>query len=255
MAKVINDLLGYDGLKIIQDSEMFNFSLDSTLLADFVTINPQDKTILDIGTGNGFIPLFLTLKCNNKIDGIEIQQELVNMANESIKLNKLEDRINIICDDVRDYYKKIGVSKYDVITCNPPYFIYKETSNLNKNDYLTTARHEVTLNLDELLDSVRKLLKDNGTFSMVHRTERLLDILESFRKYGIEPKRIRFVYPKKSSTSSLLVLIEGKKSKKPGGLKILKPLYVHNENGQYSKEVLNIFNFKMEEYYAKTKKF
>lgn len=254
MSKVINDLLGYDGLKIIQDSEMFNFSLDSTLLADFVTINPQDKTILDIGTGNGFIPLFLTLKCQNVIDGIEIQQDLVEMANESIKLNKLENRINIINDDIRGYYKKIGVSKYDIITSNPPYFKYFETSNLNKNDYLTTARHEVTLNLDELLDSVRKLLKDNGTFAMVHRTERLLDILEAFRKYGIEPKRIRFVYPKKSSPSSLLVLIEGKKSKKQGGLKILKPLYVHNENGQYSKEVLNIFNFKMEEYYATSKK-
>ncbi|MBR2890796.1 MAG: tRNA1(Val) (adenine(37)-N6)-methyltransferase [Bacilli bacterium] len=243
MAEVVNDLLGYEGLKIIQDTEKFNFSLDSTLLADFVTINPQDKTILDIGSGNGFIPLFLTLKTNALIEGIEIQKELAEQSIRSVQLNNLSNQIIITNDDVRGYYKKVGVSKYDVITCNPPFFIYKETSNTNKNDYLTIARHEVTLNLDELLDSVKKLLKDNGTFAMVHRTERLLDILEAFRKYGIEPKRIKFVYPKKTSTESLLVLVEGKKSYKKGGLKILKPLYVHNLNGDYTKEVLKIFNY------------
>ena len=246
MAEVINDLLGYDGLKIIQNPEMFHFSLDSSLLGDFVTINPQDKRILDIGTGNGPIPLFLSLRTNALIDGIEIQGKLADLAARSVKLNNLEHQINIIHDDVRGYHKKVGVSKYDVITCNPPYFKHKEESNINKNDYLTLARHEITLNLDELLDSVRKLLKDNGTFAIVHRTERLLDILEAFRKYGIEPKRIRFVYPKKNSTHSLAVLIEGKKSKKAGGLKILPPLYVHNLNGTYTKEILRIFNYKQE---------
>lgn len=246
MVEVINDLLGYDGLKIIQNPEMFHFSLDSSLLGDFVTINPQDKRILDIGTGNGPIPLFLSLRTNALIDGIEIQGKLSDLAARSVKLNNLEHQINIINDDVRGYYKKVGVSKYDVITCNPPYFKHKEESNINKNDYLTLARHEITLNLDELLDSVKKLLKDNGTFAIVHRTERLLDILEAFRKYGIEPKRIRFVYPKKNSTHSLAVLIEGKKSKKAGGLKILPPLYVHNLNGTYTKEILRIFNYKQE---------
>ena len=246
MVEVINDLLGYDGIKIIQNPEMFHFSLDSSLLGDFVTINPQDKRILDIGTGNGPIPLFLSLRTNALIDGIEIQEKLADLAIRSVKLNNLENQITIINDDVRGYHKKVGVSKYDVITCNPPYFKHKEESNINKNDYLTLARHEITLNLDELLDSVKKLLKDNGTFAMVHRTERLLDILEIFRKYSIEPKRIRFVYPKKNSTHSLAVLIEGKKSKKQGGLKILPPLYVHNLNGTYTKEILRIFNYKQE---------
>ena len=246
MVEVINDLLGYDGLKIIQNPEMFHFSLDSSLLGDFVTINPQDKRILDIGTGNGPIPLFLSLRTASPIDAIEIQEKLADLAAKSVKLNNLENQIKIINDDVRTLHKKIGVSKYDVITCNPPYFKFKEESNINKNDYLTLARHEITLNLDELLDSVRKLLKDNGTFAMVHRTERLMDILEAFRKYSIEPKRIRFVYPKKSSTHSLAVLIEGKKSKKQGGLKILPPLYVHNLNGTYTKEILRIFNYKQE---------
>lgn len=244
MVEVINDLLGYDGIKIIQCPDMFHFSLDSTLLADFVTINLQDKRILDIGTGNCPIPLFLTLKTNSQIDAIEIQPELADLAKRSVELNSLQDQIHVINKDVRGYHKIIGVSKYDVITCNPPFFVLKEGSHINKNDYLTYARHEVSLSLDELLDSVRKLLKDNGTFAMVHRTERLLDILEVFRKYGIEPKRIRFVYPKKNSTSSLTVLIEGKKSKKKGALKILPPLYVHNLNGSYTKEILRIFNYK-----------
>ena len=243
MAEVINDLLGYEGLKIIQDTEKFNFSLDSTLLAEFVTINPQDKKILDIGCGNGFIPLFLTLRTNSLIEGIEIQKELVDSAKRSVTLNGLDNQIIITHNDVRGYHKIVGVSKYDVITCNPPFFPYSKTSHLNKNDYLTIARHEITLNIDSLLDSVKKLLKDNGTFAMVHRTERLIDILESFRKYGIEPKKIRFVFPKKTSSESLLVLIEGKKSNKKGGLKILKPLYVHNNNGYYTKEVLKIFNY------------
>ena len=243
MAEVINDLLGYEGLKIIQDTEKFNFSLDSTLLAEFVSVNPQDKKILDIGCGNGFIPLFLTLKTNAIIEGIEIQEELVDSARRSVKLNDLESQIYITHDDVRGYHKKVGVSKYDVITCNPPFFPYLETSRTNKNDYLTIARHELTLNLDSLLNAVKKLLKDNGTFAIVHRTERLIDILEYFRKYGIETNRIKFVYPKKTSTESLLVLIEGKKSTKKGGLKILKPLYVHNLNGEYTKEVLKIFNY------------
>ena len=246
MVEVINDLLGYDGLKIIQCPEMFHFSLDSSLLGDFVTVNPQDKRILDIGTGNGPIPLFLSLRTNSQIDGIEIQEKLADLAKRSVELNELSNQITIYNDDVRTFHKKIGVSQYDVITCNPPFFKHKDESHINKNDYLTLARHEITLNLDELLDSVKKLLKDNGTFAMVHRSERLLDILESFRKYNIEPKRIRFVYPKKNSTHSLAVLIEGKKSKKQGGLKILPPLYVHNLNGTYTKEILKIFNYKQD---------
>ena len=142
MTEVVNDLLGYEGLKIIQDTEKFNFSLDSTLLADFVTINPQDKTILDIGSGNGFIPLFLTLKTNALIEGIEIQKELAEQSIRSVQLNNLSNQIIITNDDVRGYYKKVGVSKYDVITCNPPFFIYKETSNTNKNDYLTIIKRQ-----------------------------------------------------------------------------------------------------------------
>ena len=243
MAEVINDILGYNGIKVIQDSNKFNFSLDSTLLANFVKINKPHLNILDIGCGNGFIPLFLSLKTNNHITGIDIQEELVDMAQRSVKLNKLEHQITILNKDIRTYYLEVGVSKFDIITSNPPYFPYLETNKFNKNDYLTIARHEIHLNINELLDAVRKLLKDNGTFYMVHRSDRLADIIEAFRNYGIELKRIQFVYPKRSSNDALLLLIEGKKTKKKGGLKVLKPLYVHKVNGDYSKEVLKIFNY------------
>lgn len=245
--EVINDLLGYPGLKIIQNPEMFNFSLDSTLLAYFTTINLLDKRILDIGCGNGFIPIFLTLKTKAKIEGIEIQEQLSDMARRSVALNNLDDQITIINDDVRGYHLKVGVSKYDVITCNPPYFIYKEDSRINKNDYLTIARHEVNLTLEELLDSAKKLLKDNGTFSLVHRSNRLSEIFILLDKYGFTPKRLQFVYPKKTDQESLICLIECKKSKNKGGLKILPPLYVHKKDGTYTKEVLKIFNYQKED--------
>lgn len=252
--EIVNDLLGYEGLKIIQRVDAFNFSLDSTLLADFVTINKRDKKIIDLGCGNGYIPIFTTLRTNsNEIYGVEIQEDIYDLAKRSVKINHLEDRIEIINDDMKNLPSRFGNSFFDVITCNPPYFKFKETSNTNQNDYLTIARHEVKITLEEVLNTVQKLLKEGGTFAMVHRTERLLDVLHAFRNKGIEPKKLRFVYPKKTSSESMMILIEGKKSKNQGGLKVLQPLYIYNKNGKYTKEVLNIFNYQ-EERYDKTKK-
>ena len=241
--EVINDLLGYEGLKIIQRPDIFNFSLDSTLLASFVTINSSDKKIIDLGTGNAPIPIFLTLRTKAQIYGVEIQEEIYDLAKRSVELNNLQEQITIINADAREMHKTLGVSSFDVVTVNPPYFPYIETSNINKNDYLTIARHEVYFNLDDVLLTSRRLLKDGGTLAMVHRAERMMDILETFRKYNIEPKRIRFVYPKQNSTEALAILVEGKKSGKKGSLKILKPLYVYNSKGKYTKEILSIFNY------------
>ena len=241
--EVINDLLGYEGLKIIQRPDIFNFSLDSTLLASFVTINNSDKKIIDLGTGNAPIPLFLSLRTKAHIYGIEIQEEIYDLATRSVELNNLQEQITIINADAREIHKVLGVSSFDVVTVNPPYFPYIESSNINKNDYKTIARHEVCFNLDEVLLTSRRLLKDGGTLAMVHRAERMMDILEAFRKYNIEPKRIRFVYPKQNSTEALAILIEGKKSGKKGSLKILKPLYVYNTKEKYTKEILSIFNY------------
>ncbi|MGI6729504.1 MAG: tRNA1(Val) (adenine(37)-N6)-methyltransferase [Bacilli bacterium] len=246
MKEVINDLLGYEGLKIIQRPDIFNFSLDSTLLASFATINKADKMIVDLGCGNAPIPLFLSLRTKAKIYGIEIQPEIADLAKRSVELNKLENQITILEEDIKNAYLKLGVSCFDVVTCNPPYFIYKETSNINKNDYLTIARHEVKITLAEVLISANRLLKEGGRLAMVHRTDRLIDVLDAFRKYGIEPKRLRFVYPKQSSKESLIILLEGMKSKGKGNLKVLPPLYVYNENNTYTDEILEIFRYRGE---------
>ena len=245
--EVVNDLLGYEGLKIIQRPDMFNFSLDSTILAYYVSINKTTKKIIDLGCGNGYIPIFLSLRTNALIHGVEIQEESYDLATRSVALNNLNNQINIYLGDMKEIHKHLGVAQYDVVTSNPPYFIYKEESLINANDYLTIARHEVKVTLDEVVHSANVLLKDGGTFAMVHRVERLMDILESFRKNKIEPKRILFVYPKTTSEEALVVFIEGKKSNKKGGLKILPPLYVYNEENKYTDKILKIFNYKKED--------
>ena len=245
--EVINDLLGYEGLKIIQRPDMFNFSLDSTILAYFVTINKTVKKIIDLGCGNAYIPIFLTLRTTALIHGVEIQEESFNLGKRSVELNNLTNQITLFNADMKEIHKTLGVAKYDVVTSNPPYFKYTDQSLTNVTDYLTIARHEVHITLDEVVHTANILLKDGGTFAMVHRVDRLMDILESFRKHHIEPKKLLFVYPKTNSEEALVVFIEGNKSKKQGGLKILPPLYVYNENNQYTKEILKIFNYPKEE--------
>ncbi|HHU80574.1 MAG: tRNA1(Val) (adenine(37)-N6)-methyltransferase [Bacilli bacterium] len=241
--EVINDLLGYEGLKIIQRPDTFNFTLDSTLLAHFVSINQNVKNIIDLGCGNGPIPLFLSLRTKAKIIGVELQREISDLAQRSVILNGLEEQITIYNDNVIGIAEKLGHNNFDIVTCNPPYFKYHKDSNINKNDYLTIARHEVTLKLEDVLNEAKRLLKDGGTLAMVHRAERLTDLLVAFRNAHMEPKRIRFVYPKKNSLECLAVLIEGKNSLNTGGLKILKPLYVYDENHKYTEEILEIFNY------------
>lgn len=237
--KVINDLLGYRNYKIIQDTDMFSFSLDSILLPNFVTLNKNIDKILDIGCGNAPIPLILSTKTKANIIGVEIQQEVYKMACESININNLNSQIKIINADINEYYKKIESDTFDVITCNPPFFKYKSTSNINDSDYKTLARHEVNLNLDQLFLIARKLLKNNGVISIVHRPERFVEIVEKMKKNNIEPKRVRFIYPKSDSEANIL-LIEGKKNGNPG-MKILPPLFVHLENGNYTKEIQKYF--------------
>lgn len=241
--EVVNDLLGYPGLKIIQRPDMFNFSLDSTILSYYVTINKRCKNIIDLGCGNGFIPIFLSLRTKSKIIGVEIQEELALLAKKSVKLNNLEEQIYILNDDLNDIYKKVGVSKFDVVTSNPPYFKYEEDSNINDSEYKTLARHEVKTNLDLVVKSASILLKDGGTFAIVHRASRLCDVLDTFKKYSIEPKRLLFVYPKVNK-DALAIFVEGIKSNKSGGLKVLPPLYVNDEFDKYTSEILDIFNYK-----------
>lgn len=237
--EVLNDLLNYNNLKIYQNTEMFSFSLDSILLPNFVTLNKNIKNILDIGSGNAAIPLILTTKTQAKITGIEIQEESYKLGKKSIEYNNLENRINIINDDIKEYAKNIESDSFDTITCNPPYFKVNDQSRFNDNDYKTIARHEVKLNLEDLFKIARKLLKNNGNIAIVHRPERLIDIIEEMKKNNIEPKKVQFVYPGLNKNANIL-LIEGIKNGKPG-LKILKPLYSHLENGEYTEEIKKFF--------------
>jgi len=237
--KVTNYLLGYKDLKIVQDNEMFNFSLDSVLLPNFVTINKKINKILDIGCGNAPIPLILTTKTDAKITGVEIQKEVYELALESININNKQEQINIVNKDINQYYKEIETDSFDVITCNPPFFKYIESSNINKNDYKTIARHEVKLNLNQLFTIARKLLKNNGVIAIVHRPERFVEVIEEMKNNNIEPKRVQFVYPKKNMEANIM-LIEGSKNGNPG-LKILPPIYTHLDNGEYSDEITKYF--------------
>lgn len=237
--KVINDLVYFDNLKIMQDNRFFNFSLDSVLLPNFVTINKSTKNILDLCTGNAPIPLILSKRTNAKIYGIEIQKEIYELAIESIKLNKLEDKINIINDNIKNIEQYFKIEFFDTITCNPPYFKCDKESNVNLEEVKAIARHEKEITLEEVISIASKYLKNKGNFALVHRTDRLIEIINLFQKYNVEPKKIRFIYPKQGSESNLF-LIEGIKCGKPG-LKLLSPLIVHDEEGNYSEEILKIF--------------
>lgn len=236
--KSVNHLLGYENLKIVQNKDHFCFSLDSVLLPNFVTVNKSVRKILDIGTGNAPIPLILSTKTDASIIGVEIQEKSVEMAKESIALNGLEHQINILQEDIRKC--NFETDQFDIITCNPPYFKVSEQSHFNDNDSKTIARHEVMLTLSDVLKISKKILKNQGVLGLVHRPERLVDILVEMRKNNIEPKKIQYVYPKRNQESHIL-LIEGKKNGN-AGLKVYPPLYVHNEDGSYTEEIKKYFS-------------
>jgi len=237
--KVLNDLVGYKNLKIYQDTNWFSFSLDSVLLPNFVTLNKNIKTVMDLCCGNAPIPLILSTKTDAKIIGVELQNDVYKLAKESISYNNLDNRIEILNMNIKDLKDKFTSDSIDVITCNPPYFKYLESSNINDDIHKVIARHEKEITLEQIIDISHYLLKNNGCLAMVHRTERLIEIISLFNKYGLEVKKIRFIYPKENSESNM-ILIEGRKNGNTG-LKVLSPLYVHNEDGSYKDEVLKMF--------------
>ena len=237
--EVINDLLNYNNLKIVQNTDWFNFSLDSVLLSDFIKVK-DDMKIIDFCTGNFPIPLILSTKIKTEIYAVELQKEVYDLGKKSIKINNLDNQIKLLNKDVKDLANIFETDTFDLITCNPPYFKIEEFSKLNDNSIKTIARHEKMINLENIFKLAKKLLKNNGKIAMVHRTDRLIDIIMEMKKNNIEPKRIRYIYPKEN-TKSNMVLIEGAKNGKPG-LIVEKPIIVHNENGNYKEEILKIFN-------------
>lgn len=240
MGKIeINDLVYFKDIKIVQNKDYFNFSLDSVLLPNFVEITKKTSKILDMCTGNAPIPLILSTKTTAKIYAIELQKEVYSLAEETIKINKLENQIKLINDNIKNLKKFFNTETFDIITCNPPYFKKKDGSVINENKVKSIARHEIEMELEDVMIISKALLKNEGSLVLVHRTERLIEIIELMKKHNIEPKRMRLIYPK-VNTESNLVLIDGRKNGKDG-LKILPPLYIHNEDNSYTKEVLEMF--------------
>ena len=243
MPIVLNELLGKPLLKIYQDTDLFNFSLDSILLADFVTITARTKNICDLCSGNAPIPLYLTLRSKAKMVGVEIQESVYDLGVKSVAYNGLDKQIELKLANLKGISNEIGKNCYEVVTCNPPFFKIGD-NNLNPNDGKAIARHEIMATLDDVIKEASLLLNTKGRFAMVHRPDRLLEILEVFKKYHIEPKRLRFVYPKINSECNH-ILIEGIKDGSSGGLVVLPPLIVY-ENEKWTKEVIRIYNCEKE---------
>ena len=234
------DDLELNNLKIIQKNDGFCFGIDSVLLSDFARKIKNNSKVLDLGTGTGILGILLCAKTNLKqITGIEIQKDIADMATRSIQLNNLQGKFDILNCNIKDIDKLLKIDSYDAIVTNPP---YKKTNSgkINENKTKLISRHEIEANLDDFIRISFKMLKDKGTLYMVHRAERIVDILSTMRKYKMEPKRIRFVYSNKNSESKL-VLLEATKNAKPF-VKIERPLYVYNENGDYTQELLQIYN-------------
>ena len=236
------DDLEYKGLKIIQDEDGFCFGVDSVLLSDYAKGIKKNSTVIDIGTGTGIISLLLCKKTElSKIYGIEIQEDVAEMAKRSIKLNGLEDKFEIININIKKIFEILEPHKYDVVVTNPPYK-KAETGVKSADKKQLISRHEVECTLEDIIENASKLLKDLGEFYMVHRAERLVDIMCLLRKYKLEPKNIRFVHSKVDDKPTL-ILIRAVRSAKEF-LKIDKPLIIYRNDGEYTDEILKIYDKK-----------
>lgn len=237
------DDLQFKNLKIIQKEEGFCFGIDAVLLSDFAKEMKKPDTVVDFCTGTGIIAILLSGKVEKikKIYAVEIQKDVAEMAARSVKLNNLEDKIEVLNRDLKEIDDVFNPGSVDAITVNPPYKA-ANSGIINDEDSLKIARHEICCTLEDILKQSAKLLKFGGSFYMVHRPERLVDIMFYMRKHKIEPKRIRLVHPNANAASNL-VLVEGVRGGKPF-LKLEKPLYVYDENGKYTDEILKIYNMK-----------
>ena len=232
------DDLQLKGLYLIQKRDGFKFGIDAVLLSDFAQVKKRHR-VMDLCTGTGIVPFLVYGKYEpQSVFGLEIQRDMVEMAERSVKLNSLEGRVQFINGDLKDIDSLKRLDRFDVVTVNPPYKL-NNSGILNPLDKLAIARHEVLCNLEDVIAASRVLLKDNGRMFIVHRPERLADIFTLMRKYKIEPKRVKMVHPKMGKAPNI-VLVEGQRD---GGayLKWEAPLYVYDENGRYTKEIDEIY--------------
>ncbi len=232
------DDLQVRGYKIIQNTDGFCFGMDAVLLANYVETKKNDQ-IIDLGTGTGIIPLIIDAKKRvKKIYGVEIQEQVADMAKRSVDLNCASERIEIVNIDLKDATERFGKNRYDTVVSNPPYMSVGE-GLLNEDDRKQISRHEIKCDIDDIAKIAGGLLRHNGRFYLVHRPYRLADIIVALRKYKLEPKTMRFVHPSVGKSPNL-VLIKAIKSAKPE-LRMEDPLYVYNEDGSYTDEINRIY--------------
>ena len=235
MTVVKNDLYDY-GLYIYQDEENFKFSLDSILLAEFVQVNNSDLVMVDFCTGNAPVPLILSTKTDNKIYGVELQKSIADLAKMSIKEDKIEDRIEIINDNIKNISNYFDAESVDIVTCNPPYFkVLSDESLVNINPVKAIARHELEMNMDDIMTSARFLLKNRGSLYIVHRCDRLEELIVCLNKYGFGVKKIQFVYSN-IDKEAIMVLVKAIKNGRIGSLKVASPIDI-----RYLDSYKNIF--------------
>lgn len=236
------DDLEFKNLKIIQNKDGFCFGIDSVLLADFAKNIKKGANVLDLGTGTGIISILLCGKTDlNNIIGVEVQKEVAEMANRSIKLNNLENKFKVLNDNILNLKNIYDNQSFDVIVTNPPYK-KKNTGIINENNKKILSRHEITASLEDFIKMSSDLLKDKGELYMVHRPERLVDIFNIMRENKIEPKVLRMVFSN-TKKEPKLILIKGVKNAKPF-LKIENNLYIYDKNGNYTDDILKIYNKK-----------
>lgn len=234
------DDLQRDGLMIIQNPKWFCFGMDAVLLSSFANV-PEGKKVLDLGCGNGIIPILLSAKTKTEhIEGLEIQADIADMARRSVKYNKLESRVHITTGDIKEAAEIFGAASFDVVTTNPPYM--SEFSGLtNPMGHKAIARHELKCTLEDVLKASAKLLKPGGHFFMVHRPSRLGEIMSKMTACRIEPKRMQLVYPYVDKEPNM-VLIEGARGGRPR-MTVEKPLIVYQEPGKYTDEIYDIYGY------------
>ena len=234
------DSLERNGLVLLQNPKKFCFGMDAVLLSGFACIKPEEK-VLDMGTGNGIIPVLLSAKTEAKeIYGLEIQEEVRDMADRSVRINGLEKRVHIISGDIKDASKRFGASSFDVITSNPPYMIDQHGIR-NPEDAKYIARHEALCTLNDIMRETAKILKPRGRCYLVYRPFRLAELFMEMKAVGIEPKKMRLVYPFIDKEPNM-VLVEGIRGANPR-LTVEKPLIVYESEGKYTREILDIYGF------------
>lgn len=232
------DDLHRNGYRIIQNPAKFCFGMDAVLLSGFANVK-AGETAIDLGTGTGIIPILLEAKTQGThFTGLEIQPESADMAKRSVAYNHLEDKIDIEIGNIKDASAQFGASSFHVVTTNPPYMTGQHGLT-NPNEAKAIARHEILCSLEDVIRESARLLKPHGRFYMVHRPFRLSEIMNLMHQYGLEPKRMRLVYPFIDKEPNM-VLIEGLRGGKPR-ITVEKPLIVYKEPGVYTDEIYEIY--------------